>query len=397
MKRFLSIALMTAAIFGSHRSTSWAEESPKASSVQTNLRVQTQQNTTQNGEETQNSFQVTVQGSGEVSKLEGLRTTLQSRLAKSGLPIEAQQQAIDGILLKLEEVASENRSWSGRLTWTSKSPEEANVTFEATENSLPAIEKQEPQGSTWKRPGQSADRLNDTMNRMTDRARQFQQNRSGQSNFRIGINCQELPRSSSPANGDSVESKQTAFDVQSVLKDSPAEQIGIRPGDQVELINGVPMESVEQLVEAVQSAGRDNQKLVLEVRRGSQHVEFEIQPVVMAELSFNDMRQAIPLPQFGANGQPIPGQNNLPGTPQEMFQRNFPGSFPGGFPGWNNGQSQYGPGWVMNREELNELRRGQRDQSQFSKADPEVMEQLSNLKREIAELKEMVKAMKVKE
>jgi len=397
MKRFLSIALVTTAIFGSHRSTSWAEESPKASSVQTNLRVQTQQNTTQNGEETQNSFQVTVQGSGELSELEDLITTLRSRLAKSGLPIDAQQQAIDGILLKLEEVASENRSWSGRLTWTSKSPEQSNVTFEATENPSPAIENQGPQGSTRQRPGQSADRLNDTMNRMTDRARQFQQNMSGQSNFRIGINCQELPRSSSPANGDSVESKQTVFDVQSVLKDSPAEQIGIRPGDQVELINGVPMDSVEQLVEAVQIAGRDNQKIVLEVRRGSEHLEFELQPAVLAELSFDDMRQAIPLPQFGENGQPIPGRNNLPGTPQEMFQRNFPGSFPGGFPSWNNGQSQYGPGWVMNREELNELRRGQRDQSQFSKTDPEVIEQLQNLKREIAELKEMVRAMKGKE
>jgi hypothetical protein len=398
MKRILSIALLTALVFGSSQAITTAEESQKSSSINSRVRIHTQQNTSDDGQETRNSLLVSVQGSGEASQLTELKTTLQARLEKSGLPVESQQQATDEILRKLEELTSSNPTWAGLITWTSKSPGESNVTFEAGDEASKANEQQGLSGNIRQRLAQGADRLGESMNRMSDRVRQLQQNTTSQSNFRIGINCQEVPPGSNRANessndGDSGAPKQRIFGVQSVLKDSPAEQVGIRPGDQVEMINSVPMDSVEQLVEAVQIAGRDKEKVVLEVLRGNEHLEFELQPVVLAELSFEDMRQAIPLPQYGENGQPTP-QNNLPMTPQEMFQRSFPGGFSGGFPGWNDGQNQFGPGWVMNREELNELRRPQSSQSQPSKTDPEVIEQLSNLQREIAELKEMIKAMR---
>ena len=399
MKRILSIALLTAIVFGSSQAITTAEESQKSSSITSSVRIHTQQNTSDDGKETRNSLLVSVQGSGEASQLSELKTTLQSRLEKSGLPVESQQRATDEILQKLEELTSNNPSWAGLITWTSKSPGESNVIFEAEDESSKVNEQQGPAGNIRQRLAQGADRIGENMNRMSDRVQQFQQNTTSQSSFRIGISCQEVPPGSNRANersndGDSGEPKRRIFGVQSVLKDSPAEQVGIRPGDQVEMINSVLMDSVEQLVEAVQIAGRDKEKVVLEVLRGNEHLEFELQPVVLAELSFEDMRQAIPLPQFGENGQLNPGRNNLPMTPQEMFQRNFPGGFSGGYPGWNDGQNQFGPGWVMNREELNELRRQQNSQSQPSKTDPEVIEQLSILQREIAELKEMIKAMR---
>jgi hypothetical protein len=398
MKRILSIALLTALVFGSSQAITTAEESQKSSSINSRVRIHTQQNTSDDGQETRNSLLVSVQGSGEASQLTELKTTLQARLEKSGLPVESQRTATDEILQSLEDLTSNNPSWAGLITWTSKSPGESKVTFEATNDSSKTNEQQDLAGNIRQRLAQGADRLGENMNRMSDRVRHLQQNTTSQSNFRIGINCQEVPPGSNRANessndGDSGAPKQRIFGVQSVLKDSPAEQVGIQLGDQVEMINRVPMESVEQLVEAIQLAGRDKKKLVLEVVRGNEHLEFELQPVVLAELSFEDMRQAIPLPQYGENGQPTP-QNNLPMTPQEMFQRSFPGGFSGGFPGWNDGQNQFGPGWVMNREELNELRRPQSSQSQPSKTDPEVIEQLSNLQREIAELKEMIKAMR---
>ncbi len=398
MKRILSIALLTAVVFGSSQAITTAEESQKSSSIASSVRIHTLQNTSDDGRETRNSLLVSVQGSGEASQLSELKMALQARLEKSGLPVESQHQATDEILRKLEELTSNNPSWAGMITWTSKSPGESNVTFEAGNESSKPNEQQGSAGNIRQRIAQGADRLGENINRMSDRVRQFQQNTTGQSNFRIGINCQEIPTGSNRANerakeSDASEPKRRIFGVQSVLKDSPAEQVGIRPGDQVEMINSVPMDTVEQLVEAVQIAGRDKEKVVLEVLRGNEHLEFELQPVVLAELSFEDMRQAIPLPQYGENGQPNP-QNNLPPTPQEMFHRNFPGGFSGGFPGWNDGQNQFGPGWVMNREELNELRRQQNAQSQPSKTDPEVIEQLSILQREIAELKEMIKAMR---
>lgn len=382
MKRILSIALLTAIVFGSSQAITTAEESQKSSSIANSVRIHTQQNTSDDGQETHNSLLVSVQGSGEASQLSELKATLQARLEKSGLPVESQRKATDEILQSLEDLTSNNPSWAGLITWTSKSPGESKVTFEAADESSKANDRQGPAGNIRQRIAQGADRLGESMNRMSDRVQQFQQNTTSQSNFRIGINCQEIPSGSNRTNessndGDSVETKRRIFGVQSVLKDSPAEQVGIRPGDQVEMINRVPMESVEQLVEAVQIAGRDKEKVVLEVLRGNEHLEFELQPVVLAELSFDDMRQAIPL-------------NNLPMTPQEMFQRNFSG----GFPGWNDGQNQFGPGWVMNREELNELRRQQNARSEPSQTAPEVIEQLSNLQREIAELKEMIKAMR---
>lgn len=397
MKRILSIALFTAIAFGSSQAITTAEEPQKSSSIANIVRIHTQQNTSDDGQETHNSLLVSVQGSGEASQLSELKATLQARLEKSGLPVESQRKATDEILQSLEDLTSNNPSWAGLITWTSKSPGESKVTFEATNDSSKANEQQDLAGNIRQRLAQGADRLGENMNRMSDRVRHLQQNTTSQSNFRIGINCQEVSPGSNRANERSNDSesgdKRRIFGVQSVLKDSPAEQVGIQLGDQVEMINRVPMESVEQLVEAIQLAGRDKKKLVLEVVRGNEHLEFELQPVVLAELSFEDVRQAIPLSQFGENGQSIP-QNNLPMTPQEMFQRSFPGGFSGGFPGWNDGQNQFGPGWVMNREELNELRRPQSSQSQPSKTDPEVIEQLSNLQREIAELKEMIKAMR---
>ncbi len=394
MKRLFSIALLSALVFGSSQAITAAEESQSPSSGTGRVRIHTQQSTSDDGQEARSSFSVSVQGSGEASQLSELKTTLQSRLAKSGLPAESQQQAIDEIVRKLDELTSNNQAWEGLITWTSKSPGESNVTFEARDDSSNPNAPQGPSSNVRQRLAQGADRLGQNMNRMSDRVRQLQQNMSSASSFRIGINCQEIPTESISGNerskdGDANEPKRRVFVVQSVLKDSPAEQVGIRPGDQVELINGVTMDSVEQLVEAVQVAGRENKKVVMEVLRGNEHLEFELQPVILAELSFEDMRQAIPLLQFGENGQPG-SYNNLPMTPQEMFQRNFPG----GFRGWNDGQNQFGPGWVMNREELNELRRQQNAQAQPSETAPEVKEQLSKLQQEIAELKELIKGMR---
>jgi hypothetical protein len=336
-----------------------------------------------------------VDGHGDASELEALKSNLESRLSKSGLPDDVQRRAIDGILGKLREVASETQNWAGRVTWTSKSPEETDVGFEASEISVPMIEIEQPGPGVRERLGDATERLNDKLKQMSERVRPLQPSEKSQANFRIGINCQESSASASESTEqvDGLDSSSKVFKVQSVLKDSPAEQVGLSPGDQVERINGAPMKSVEQLVDAVQAAGSDKKKLVIEIVRKGERLEFEVEPVVMAELNFDDLRQAIPIPQFGKNGEALLDRSIPPGVPQEILKR----IFPNGIPALSNGQSQFGPGWVMNREELNELRRDLKDQSQRSQSDPEVMEQLSQLQREIAELKEMVKAMNPKE
>jgi len=167
-----------------------------------------------------------------------------------------------------------------------------------------------------------------------------------------------------------------------VMVDSPAAIVGLQVGDRVESINGEKMVSVEQLIEAVQVAGKENKKLALEVVRKGERIEFQIQPVVMAELKLDSMQQSFPFPGVFPSGLP---EGSLP--------RNLPGV--GVVDGWFGMlPNQVGPGWVMNREEFNELRRNRANEPEnAAAANPALAEQISDLQKEIAELKGMVNSL----
>ncbi|ADG06244.1 RIP metalloprotease RseP [Kyrpidia tusciae] len=67
-------------------------------------------------------------------------------------------------------------------------------------------------------------------------------------------------------------------DVAKVLPDSPAIRAGIQPGDHIAGVNGEPIDSWDQLVKTVQS--RPDQRVVLDVIRGNQHLQVAVTPEV---------------------------------------------------------------------------------------------------------------------
>ena len=383
MKRFFATTLFALAASTWTSSIAMSDELPKPESNHSSLSIHTQQTSTQNSGSTQKLAQVVIEGNGSTGNFADLSAEIQKQLLASGLSQEVQADALKAIMDKLEDATKEVTGWSGRVVWTSNVPGETTVVYEPVLSQPPKlsdpsiIEQQVGRilnevAGRLQMPEEQL-RLRGNANRLAERANRWhlerinaqQQAKNGaiEPRYRIGIDCQSVSADSNPPNekGDvqnGSNSSPGVFEVLSVVKDSPAELAGLKPGDQVGLIDGEKMTSVEQLIEAVQKSGKERKKLALEVVRNEEHIEFQIEPVIMAELNLENMQQAFP---FGPDAIPFPE-----GVPASGL-----------------------PGWIMNRQELNEFRRNDGN-NLAAPTEIALAKQISDLQKEIAELKAMV-------
>lgn len=74
--------------------------------------------------------------------------------------------------------------------------------------------------------------------------------------------------------------------VQSVAKDSPAEKAGVKEYDVILAINGQPISLAATLVDAVQKAGENGDKLSLAVISAGEHKTVELTPTAATEIAW---------------------------------------------------------------------------------------------------------------
>jgi len=117
---------------------------------------------------------------------------------------------------------------------------------------------------------------------------------SGKLPYRVGIGCKlNAADDSSPG-----------LEVETVFEDSPAANVGLKPGDRLISIDKQPIHSHEDIVSAVQKAGEEKRSIQLEVMRGEVSTVYEMKPqqTAVAELH-TEMFQPGGVPTL-----PFPGQ-----------------------------------------------------------------------------------------
>ena len=91
--------------------------------------------------------------------------------------------------------------------------------------------------------------------------------------YRIGVSCRE-----EVVVVESAPERKPTVSVDQLMEDSPAAKAGIRKGDVIVKLNGKDLKSVNELSEQVQSAGKDEKVLVIELLRGDETITVDVKP-----------------------------------------------------------------------------------------------------------------------
>ncbi|XZE43966.1 PDZ domain-containing protein [Pirellulaceae bacterium SH467] len=171
--------------------------------------------------------------------------------------------------------------------------------------------------------------------------------------YRIGVAC----RSEMADDGSKIEKPegQEGLVVESVFPDSPAAKAGVKDGDVLLMIDEKPLNDVDQLMKAVQVAGKENKALNIAIARDEEKLTLQVKPAEIKDLDRVVENIELNMPSGGWLFQ---------GTPlQEMP----------------------GPGV----QGLNAARA-----FSFSAGDKELKTEIEKLRKEVAELKEMIRELK---
>lgn len=96
--------------------------------------------------------------------------------------------------------------------------------------------------------------------------------------------------------------------VSSVLDEMPAKKAGVQAKDVIVSVNGKPIGKIEQLVEAVQKAGKDKKSVKLQIKREGKDIEVTVKPIERKSVAL-PTRTLKPADSFWRHVQIYPNQH----------------------------------------------------------------------------------------
>ncbi|AMV35141.1 Putative serine protease HhoA precursor [Pirellula sp. SH-Sr6A] len=171
--------------------------------------------------------------------------------------------------------------------------------------------------------------------------------------YRIGVAC----RSEMAEDGSTIEKPegQEGLVVESVFPDSPAAKAGVKEGDLLLKIDEKALTDVDQLMKAVQVAGKENKALHIAIARDEEKLTLEVKPAEIKDLDRVVENIELNMPSGGWLFQGAPLQEMpVPGVQGMNAARAFA----------------------------------------FSAGDRELKMEIEKLRKEVAELKEMIRDLK---
>ena len=109
--------------------------------------------------------------------------------------------------------------------------------------------------------------------------------------YRIGVACGTSEEENSDTDNGLI--------VRSVISDSPAFKAGIKEKDQLVVIDGKKLESVGQLLETVQAAGKAGKAIELEIMRGEEKLTVQVKPAEIKDTDKVVERLQLDIPPSG--------------------------------------------------------------------------------------------------
>ncbi len=196
-----------------------------------------------------------------------------------------------------------------------------------------------------------------------ERMKRLLQQAMGNPTYRIGVQCRPMTK-------DSEGEDEGGVVVEAVGEDTPAAKIGIQGEDRLTKMNGEPLKSVEQLMKGVQTAGKEDKELELEVVRGEETLTLKVKPAkIEVSVQLDDL-DGMTFPSHPPFGWVMPGngaQGWIVGRPMPQGGGSLPGNI--AIP------PQFGV--IASQDELKK--------------------EIEELRKEIAELKEMIRELKKKD
>lgn len=171
--------------------------------------------------------------------------------------------------------------------------------------------------------------------------------------YRIGVAC----RTEMAEDGSKIEKPegQEGLVVESVFPDSPAAKAGVKEGDILLKIDEKALVDIDQLMKAVQAAGKDDKELNIAIARGEEKLVLKVKPAEIKDLDRVVENIELNMPSGGWLFQGTPMQERtIPNVPGLSAARAFT----------------------------------------FSAGDNELKKEIESLRKEVAELKEMIRDLK---
>ncbi len=323
------------------------EEESKSESKTSQVEVRVDKNANRDSGKKDSNEQVTVVlgvRGGQSDVVRDAIEKLEKQLKSSGLPEELQRKAIDSLRGQLENQATSPEG-TKRAKWSSEQKSNSNVSNEKMPSEAPAKSdaKKGEQGAEWNKrfndvqrriqvqipafdrlpqgippqivqsfgfhspfaPAQR-DKLRDAVsetlkdNRVEEEVidkvirridEVFKENASQfpfstsvakQPSYRIGVAC----RTREPGETES------GLIVDSVFENGPASKAGILPGDRIVRVDEKEVQSLQDIIDAVQKAGEAKRAIAIETVRGEMRNELQVTPeaAAVAELDADRIR-----------------------------------------------------------------------------------------------------------
>jgi len=181
--------------------------------------------------------------------------------------------------------------------------------------------------------------------------------------YRIGIGCKMNDE------GD----KTPGLEIESVFDDSPASTAGLKVGDRLVSVDDKVIDSIDDIVSAVQSAGEKKRSIELKATREGVESDYEIKPSQAAIAEMN--------PGMNIPGMMFPGQTSAWVTPQ--FPPNFDPQIQEQIHDAMNAARNSLPRGLRGKEALPE--------SQSEKNIDQLRDEFSALRKDLDEIKTMLK------
>ncbi len=358
--------------------TSKSESKSQSATTQLEVRVQgDERKTDSNTEQDQQGIAIAIGVASDNSgSIEAAIDKLEKQMKASGLPQEIQRQAMESLRSQLKKQADGKKSFSGKATWSSNQKsdtpkKDASASSDAKlddmqdpKNSSPKITRSQiqlrsgsgsplvfenvavgegnpmglafsgqvnlstPLGPVQKKQlrnavsealeqsGISSDAIAKSLERVDKALDEFSAKSSMRFGdqkppYRIGVGCKKNE------DGDAT----PGLEIESVFEDSPAAKAGIKVGDRLLSVDNQAIDSLDDIVSAVQSAGEEKRPIHLKAKRDSVETVYEINPM---QAGIAELNSGMNMPGMNMPGMNMPGMN-IPGM---MFPPNAQGWIP---------------------------------------------------------------------
>ena len=363
------LALVSGGYVCADESTSKSESKTQSATTQLEVRVQSNDTKTDSDtDQVQRNVTIAVGVAGEnPSSIEDSINKLEKQMKASGIPPEIQRQAMESLRFQLKTQAEGKKSFSGKANWSSNQKSDTPQKDTSTSNDAKPEDKLDPENSNGKtitrslfwgsssgspllfenvvvsegnptglafsgqgnlssplgpsqkkllcnavsealeQSGISSDTIAKSLEKIEKALDEFSSQptmRFGDQKppYRIGVGCKK----------NEIGDTTSGLEIESVFEDSPAAKAGIKIGDRLISVDGKVIDSLDDIISAVQSAGEEKRPIHLKAKRDNVETDYEIKPI---QAGIAEMDSGMNIPGVTIQGW-IPTQGKAWVTPQ---------------------------------------------------------------------------------